>query len=252
MNILEKPTTEEEFLAQREYRLKTLFNCGIYVIKNNVNNKMYIGSSTNIKQRFTCHKSALRNNNHRNKHLQNAWNKYGEDNFEFIIIEYHSYPEKILKRENVNIRLFDPEYNNIKVNNENKFYHSDETKIKIGLKSKEKYIKNPKLKEDLINRLKGRIPWNKGKIGTVSEENRKLHSERMKKRTPIRHSKEVIDKIVEKNKKPILQFNLEGNFIKEWDSSASAARFYKANGSGNFSKAIKKGIKLYSSYWKKK
>jgi group I intron endonuclease len=252
MKILQKPTTEEEFLAQREYRLKLLFNCGIYAIKNKINGKMYIGSSYNIKQRFTAHKSALKNNNHRNKHLQNAWNKYGEDNFEFIIIEHSSYPERILKRENINIKLFDPEYNNIKVNNENKFYHSDETKKKIGLKSKEKYIKNPKLKEDFINRLKNRIPWNKGKVGTMSEENRKLCSERMKRIGPVRHSQEVINKIAEKNKRPILQYDLEGNFIKEWDSSSSAAKFYNAKGTGNFSKATKEGIKLYNSYWKKK
>ena len=57
---------------------------GVYVIKNLVNGKVYIGSTdTNFNHRFNEHKCRLRNNYHGNNHLQNAWNKYGEDNFEF-------------------------------------------------------------------------------------------------------------------------------------------------------------------------
>lgn len=62
-------------------------NCGIYAIKNKANEKLYIGQSHNIKYRWQMHKAALRNDRAANTHLQNAWNKYGEDNFEFFIIE---------------------------------------------------------------------------------------------------------------------------------------------------------------------
>lgn len=61
---------------------------GIYLITNNINNKGYIGQSTDLKHREYSHLSCLRRNKHNNKHLQYAWNKYGEENFEFIIIEY--------------------------------------------------------------------------------------------------------------------------------------------------------------------
>ena len=162
--------TEQEFLDQKEKRLQILQNCGIYIIQNLVNENIYIGSSINIKRRFSQHKSTLRHNTHKNKHLQNAWNKYGEDNFEFIILERHSYPEKILSRENKCIHLYNPEYNNIKVNAERQFFHSEETRIKIGLKSREKFIKNPELKQKLIDFNKGKIPWNKGKTGIYSKE----------------------------------------------------------------------------------
>ena len=57
------------------------------MIKNNINNKSYIGQSINIENRWTHHKSELNNNRHINDYLQNAWNKYGEDNFSFIVIE---------------------------------------------------------------------------------------------------------------------------------------------------------------------
>ena len=57
------------------------------MIRNKVNNKVYIGSSVNIERRWYSHRYDLRCNKHNNKHLQNAWNKYGEDNFEFIVLE---------------------------------------------------------------------------------------------------------------------------------------------------------------------
>ena len=60
---------------------------GIYYIRNKINDKMYIGQSTNIDARWSHHKTDLRNNNHHNHHLQYAWNKYGEDNFEFNVIQ---------------------------------------------------------------------------------------------------------------------------------------------------------------------
>ncbi len=61
-------------------------NCGIYSITNVVNNKKLIGQSSDIKRRFTSHKWRLRNNRHENQYLQNAWNKYGSENFKFEII----------------------------------------------------------------------------------------------------------------------------------------------------------------------
>ena len=60
---------------------------GIYKIKCLKNNKVYIGQSVNIMQRWYVHKTKLRANKHDNIYLQNAWNKYGERNFEFSLIE---------------------------------------------------------------------------------------------------------------------------------------------------------------------
>jgi group I intron endonuclease len=61
--------------------------CGIYEIVNIVNDKRYIGQSKNIYVRFRSHKNKLRNNQHHNSYLQNAWNKYGENNFIFNVIK---------------------------------------------------------------------------------------------------------------------------------------------------------------------
>lgn len=61
--------------------------CGVYKITNITNGKFYIGSSKDIKSRWYQHKNALDAGNHGNAHLQNAWNKYGRQNFQFEIIE---------------------------------------------------------------------------------------------------------------------------------------------------------------------
>ena len=57
---------------------------GIYAIKNLINNKMYIGSTSDFKSRCRSHRTLLNRNKHFNKHLQNSVNKYGLSNFEFI------------------------------------------------------------------------------------------------------------------------------------------------------------------------
>ena len=59
----------------------------IYKIRNVVNGKFYVGSTNNTRERFRNHRNRLRKNRHHAKHLQAAWNKYGEDCFKFEIVE---------------------------------------------------------------------------------------------------------------------------------------------------------------------
>lgn len=59
---------------------------GIYKIVNRINDKYYIGSSSNIRHRWYRHKSNLIHKKHKNHHLQKAWDKYGEENFDFVVV----------------------------------------------------------------------------------------------------------------------------------------------------------------------
>lgn len=66
----------------------TEIKSGIYIIINIVNGKYYIGQAQDINRRWQTHQSNLsRNINEPNEYLQNAWNKYGKDNFYFGILE---------------------------------------------------------------------------------------------------------------------------------------------------------------------
>ena len=83
---------------------------GIYLIKNLVNDKKYVGKSSNIMTRWVHHKTDLRYNCHHNRHLQFAWNKYGEENFEFSVIEECSIDD-LNSKESYWINFYDS-YNN--------------------------------------------------------------------------------------------------------------------------------------------
>lgn len=61
--------------------------CGIYLIVNHVNKKLYIGSSTNTEKRFKEHQYQLANNIHINTKLQNSYNKHGEECFGYAVLE---------------------------------------------------------------------------------------------------------------------------------------------------------------------
>ena len=68
-------------------RHQRIFISGVYAIKNIINGKCYIGSSIGINMRWHHHKSDLYRNEHGNTYLQHAYNKYGEDNFKYTVLE---------------------------------------------------------------------------------------------------------------------------------------------------------------------
>ena len=60
---------------------------GIYLIVNLINGMFYVGSTICFKDRWCVHRNQLNTNLHKSTYLQNAWNKYGEEAFQFIIVE---------------------------------------------------------------------------------------------------------------------------------------------------------------------
>ncbi len=70
---------------------------GIYIIENKINKKVYVGSTNNFNIRSIHHRHELKYKKHYNKYLQRAWNKYGENNFIFKLIELCDQENLIIK-----------------------------------------------------------------------------------------------------------------------------------------------------------
>lgn len=155
---------------------------GIYQIRNTVNGKTYIGSAMNIGSRWSTHRHLLRKNKHHSIYLQREWNKYGEDAFEFSVLEPCSILMLIFREQHY-INFVSPEYNIAKVaGSALGRKHSDETRKKMSESQKAQRAKN-------------------GNSRVVSDETRKRMSEsqlrRFKESTQPRlpHSEETRLKI---------------------------------------------------------
>ena len=72
---------------------------GVYCFINICNGKRYIGQSNNLRKRYNTHRYQLKNGRHHNKHLQRAWNKYGENNFKYIILQICKDSDHAIERE---------------------------------------------------------------------------------------------------------------------------------------------------------
>lgn len=84
---------------------------GIYCIDSILDTRIYIGSSEEVRTRLMNHGYALRGGYHRNEHLQNAFNLYGERNFRCYILEYVSVEEMVpLEQKYMDMLLYAQEY----------------------------------------------------------------------------------------------------------------------------------------------
>ena len=84
--------------------------CGIYTITNTITGDYYLGSSNDIGQRIRNHRWLLSKNAHHNPHLQNVWNKYGEQAFEFKVLLLCDVERKLIIEQGF-LDLFKPAYN---------------------------------------------------------------------------------------------------------------------------------------------
>ena len=85
------------------------FFAGVYMIKNSINGKSYIGSSISLYKRLSEHFEKLRKGIHKNPHLQSSYLKYG-DVFNFEILKICK-PEEVFQTEQYYLDAIKPEYN---------------------------------------------------------------------------------------------------------------------------------------------
>ena len=185
---------------------------GVYIIRNTVNNKIYIGSSASkggIKERIRHHKSALKHNRHANDYMQKAYNKHGHEAFTYEILE-ECIPEECLKREQYYLDLYksyDPAngYNMCcKAGNTLGRRHSAEARKKITQ-----------------NRQYG-VPHNKGQ--KISRELSRKLSRAQKNSTKTQQHITTLNK---NKRKPVVGINLRTGDILELEHAGADERFTK-------------------------
>lgn len=104
---------------------------GVYKWKNNITNKEYIGSSTNLVSRFYSYYSLKHLEQQSTSIICKALLKYGHSYFSLEILEYCE-PSETIAREQYYIDLLKPEYNILLVAGSSYGHkRSDETKLKL-------------------------------------------------------------------------------------------------------------------------
>lgn len=260
-----------------------MIKTGIYKIENKINGKFYIGYSKNIIERWYSHKSLLRRNIHKNKYLQFAWNKYGEHNFNFCIVE-ECLKSELCEKEFFYIKSTQSTNRNIGYNIEHgdpnqpmrtpssleiKNFMSMRNELvecficgkKMNKPNYHKYHgKNCGKKRVVSNETKLKISIkNKGRV--VSLESRKKASDSMKGRKyseehisnmiknkkKIKHTSETIDKMRRNSTSNIkvYQYDLDGVFMSEYNSIREAS-LSTGIGQSTIRSHINKEIKINS------
>lgn len=76
-----------------------LWVMGIYVIRNAVSGRVYVGSSLNIRRRIKSHLKLLRKGKHHSPRLQHSWDRHGEGVFVYEKLEEVASADDLVPRE---------------------------------------------------------------------------------------------------------------------------------------------------------
>lgn len=175
---------------------------GIYKFTNKLTGQSYIGQSIHIERRYQEHLLEA-NDNRKNTKWYQALRKYGIDNFTFEILE-ECLPEELNEKEVYWISFYDS-FNN-------------------------GYNSTPGGQEKIFNPQNIYDLWDKGfspleisqklNIGTTS-----IYNNLIEYKNYSKHEAKVRGgNFANKNKNKIYQYDLNGNFIKEWNSCKEIAR----------------------------
>jgi group I intron endonuclease len=182
----------------------------IYQIVNTTNGRIYIGSAVNMYNRYHRHVCVLNKGQHSNRFLQNDWNKCGQDNFYFEVIEYTPIENLLDQEQQYLDALYDNQTNcyNLCPTAGNWFgrKHSDEAKQKMSAFQKGKIVSAETCKK-MSESKKGKPPSYIfcPKFGSNNHSFGKFGSQSA-------------------TAKKVYQYDLEGNYMCEYGSVVEAAK----------------------------
>lgn len=161
---------------------RELLTSGIYAITRLDSQRQYIGSATCLFQRWACHRNRLKTQTHHSPHLQAAWLKYGEQAFEFAVIEFCP-KENLTEREQfyidqLNACIVGFNINSIANSNQGR-KASAETRAKMS-KARKGHVVSSETREKIAESNRGKVH------GPVTEETKAKISANNKAQKPFR------------------------------------------------------------------
>lgn len=194
---------------------------GIYKITNIINNKFYIGSTTeSFAKRWKNHITSLRRNTHKNEYLQNAFNKYGENSFMFSILELCNKNdclsrEQIYLNEVLGINCYNINPNATALCNTKETIDKQIKSRKLFYKEclewydkvKNKQIKIDEIPDKFKIRIKSyldNVPWNKGK---------QYHSTEHLKVPHKKSDRSTVKNTMRNKQLPVFVYDLDLNYL---------------------------------------
>ena len=242
----------------------------IYKITNIITNDFYIGSAVNFKNRKWSHLCSLRKNKHKNQFVQNSWNKYGEDAFIFEIIEVVDKKENLITREQYWIDNLSPTFNFAKIaGSPLGVKHTVKSKLNMSLAHIGQSFEERGHKIDcncpICNHKSGKdspryIPREericacgcKKSFISMTTSSKKYISGHNKSQLGRKKTKEEIEKQRKRILIQISQYDLNGNFIRDWNGGIEAAKELKID-KGGISACLRGRTKTSGKYiWKYK
>lgn len=179
-------------------RKRDLNRCGIYAITNLTNNKVYVGKSINIYERIRQHINKLnKSSKESNLHLNKSWKKYGRDSFKYEVLEDIEKDDNLLKEAELKwmlkLNTTNREFGyNLRLDTETNCILPEETRKRMS-DSKKKMYADP----NYDNMKHSHTYWKD------NPEAKKQMAERVSKKA---------------TRYKIHQFDVNMNFIKEWNS----------------------------------
>lgn len=180
----------------------------IYKITNVINGKSYIGKTIDLKRRWKQHISG----NGNTCILSKAFNKYGISNFNFSTLN----KIYILNKDVLNTYLSKLEIYYIKLYNTYKYGYN----ATIGGDGTHGYQLSPETKLKISLALKNK---------PISEKKREAYKRSAKKRKGVPRDKETVMRGAVKRRKPVLQYSLNGEFIREYEGVSLVPNYDQCN-----------------------
>lgn len=229
--------SEAKLLASQKYRtLRAPFYCsgaGIYAIINRNNHKIYIGSGLRLNWRWNVHRCELEKGTHGNRYLQRAFKKE-PDAFYIELIEELDNPTKevLLGREQFWMD----------------FYQSYDHSIGYNISPKAESCQGIKRDPEFLAKVSASLKGKKFSAERLEIHRNRKRPTRFRKFTPEQRAERSrlytgrkltkehalnISKALKANSyqaRPVLQYTLNGDFVRRFDSIVKAKQHFSHAG----------------------